>query len=188
MIKRAKLGSPVPGEEAVNVSPESSTLRELLIDRYGDLKKSLTRRLGSGDWADDALQDTFLKLERENAIETIRNPMAYLLRAAINTALNQRRAENRRLSDAEIDDILEVPDDAPDSLRILEGRSDVARFKAILTGLSPRARQILIAARLDGRTRPEIAEHLGISLSLVEKELRSAHEYCVRRFKAGKGQ
>jgi DNA-directed RNA polymerase specialized sigma24 family protein len=98
--------------------------------------------------------------------------MAYLLRAALNTALNQRRAENRRLSDAEIEEILDVPDEMPDSLRILEGRSDVARFKAILMGLSP----------------PEIAEHLGISLSLVEKELRSAHEYCVRRFRAGKGK
>ncbi|WP_445489642.1 RNA polymerase sigma factor [Rhodopseudomonas sp. RCAM05734] len=188
MIKHAKFGAPAPGVETPGPSRDSSTLRELLVDRYGDLKKSLTRRLGSGDWADEALQDTFLTLDRENANETIRNPMAYLLRAAINTALNQRRAESRRLSDAEIDGILEIPDENPDSLRIIEGRSDIARFKAILMGLSPRAREILIAVRLDGRTQSEIAAHLGISLSLVEKELRSAHEYCLRRFKAGRAK
>ena len=166
-------------------------MRTLLVNRYGDLRKTLSRRLGSDDWADEALQDTFLKIDRiqpdrPDQDGAIGNPMAYLLRAALNTALNQRRAEKRRLSDAEIDDILDVPDERPDSLRIVESRADVVRFKAILMGLPPRARQILIAARLDGLTRPEIAERLGISLSLVEKELRSAHEYCVKRFRTGK--
>lgn len=191
MIKRAKFGPVAPDRVPPDDSAGSSTLRTLLLNRYGDLRKTLSRRLGSDDWADEALQDTFLKIDRAQPDRadqdgSIGNPMAYLLRAALNTALNQRRAEKRRLSDAEIDDILDVPDDTPDSLRIVESRSDVARFKVILMGLPPRARQILIAARLDGLTRPEIAERLGISLSLVEKELRSAHEYCVKRFKAGK--
>lgn len=191
MIKRANLGSVAPDRAPPDDSAGSSTLRTLLVNRYGDLRKTLSRRLGSDDWADEALQDTFLKIDRVQPDRAgqngaIGNPMAYLLRAALNTAFNQRRAEKRRLSDAEIDDILDVPDETPDSLRIVESRSDVARFKTILMGLPPRARQILIAARLDGLTRPEIAERLGISLSLVEKELRSAHEYCVKRFKAGK--
>lgn len=191
MIKRVKLGSVASKDAASNETVSTSTLRATLIDRYGDLRKKLSRRLGSDDWADEALQDTYLKIERVQQVRSdqdgpIRNPTAYLLRSALNTALNQRRAENRRLSDAEIDDILDLPDEMPDALRIVESRADVARFKAILMGLSPRSRQILIAARLDGLTQPEIAERLGISLSLVEKELRSAHEYCVRRFKAGK--
>jgi RNA polymerase sigma-70 factor, ECF subfamily len=191
VIKRAKLGPVTPEDAAPDNSGNPATLRSLLVNRYGDLRKSLSRRLGSEDWADEALQDTFLKIDRvpqDHADHDgpIRNPMAYLMRTALNTALNQRRAEKRRLSDVEIDDILNVPDDTPDSFRIMESRADVARFKTILMGLSPRARQILIAARLDGMTRPEIAERLGVSLSLVEKELRSAHEYCVRRFRAGK--
>lgn len=191
MIKRAKLGPVTPDDTAPDSSGTPASLRSLLVNRYGDLRKSLSRRLGSDDWADEALQDTFLKIDRvpQDSADhdgPIRNPMAYLMRTALNTALNQRRAEKRRLSDVEIDDILNVPDDTPDSFRIMESRADVARFKTILIGLSPRARQILIAARLDGMTRPEIAERLGVSLSLVEKELRSAHEYCVRRFRAGK--
>jgi DNA-directed RNA polymerase specialized sigma24 family protein len=34
------------------------TLRALLIERYQDLKSRLARRLGSLEWAEDALQDT----------------------------------------------------------------------------------------------------------------------------------
>lgn len=163
-------------------------LRSLLVDRYGDLKTRLARRLGSADWAEEALQDTYLKLEAGSESEPVRNPLAYLFRAAFNTALNQRRSEGRKLSSTEIADLLDIPDEAPDSLRILEARSDVARLKGVLVTLPPRARKILLAARLDGWTRPQIAEHFGISVSLVEKELRWAQEYCAARFKRGAGK
>jgi len=45
--------------------------------------------------------------------------------------------------------------------------------------LPPRQREILLAARLDGLPRREIANRLGISLRLVEKELQRAQEYCL---------
>lgn len=160
-------------------------LRSLLVDRYGDLKVRLARRLGSSDWAEEALQDTYLKLDSANENGLVRNPMAYLFRAAFNTALNQRRSQGRKLSDDEVAAMLEVPDEAPGPEQILESRSDVDALKRVLAGLPPRARQILLAARLDGWPRQQIADHFGISVSLVEKELRWAQEYCVVQFRKG---
>jgi len=48
--------------------------------------------------------------------------------------------------------------------------------------LPPRPRAILLAARLDGLSRQQIAERFGISVSMVEKELKRAQEHCAARF------
>lgn len=159
-----------------------SSLRNVLIDRYGDLRSRLTRRLGSADWAEEALQDTYLRLHGTEAVGEVQRPVAYLLRAAFNIALNLRRAENRRLNAGEIESLLHIADDAPDALRIVEGRADIEKLKSIMAELPPRPRAILLAARLDGLSRQEISEQFGISVSMVEKELRRAQEYCVARF------
>ncbi|MFM9503862.1 sigma-70 region 4 domain-containing protein, partial [Listeria monocytogenes] len=59
--------------------------------------------------------------------------------------------------------------------------------EAILLELPARQREILLAARIDQMPRAEIAERFGISVSLVEKELQRAQEYCLaRREKSGK--
>jgi RNA polymerase sigma factor (sigma-70 family) len=181
VIKRAKIGAFLSRQ--TDDDRYGSTLRALLVDRYGDLKSRLARRLGSADWAEEALQDTYLKLEGAAETDAVRNPMAYLFKAAFNTALNQRRSDHTRLSEADVEALLEIPDEAPDPLQILEARSDADRLKEILKDLPPRAREMLLAARLDGWTRQQIAAHFGLSVSLVEKELRWAQEYCASRFK-----
>lgn len=175
-----------PTGEAASSEPalvkSQTTLRAVLIDRYGDLKHRLARRLGSADWAEDALQDTYLRLDGAEAVGEIRSPVAYLFRSAINTALNGRRAETRRLRAGEVEALLHIADDAPDAVRIIQGRADIMRLKRIMAELPPRQRAILLAARLDGLSRGEIAGRLGISVSMVEKELRRAQEYCAKRF------
>jgi RNA polymerase sigma-70 factor (ECF subfamily) len=39
----------------------------------------------------------------------------------------------------------------------------------------------LILIRVDDMPRQEVADRLGISLSLVDRELRCAHEYVIER-------
>lgn len=165
---------------------DSSPLRSYLVDRYGDLKSRLARRLGSSDWAEDALQDTYLRLDGFEAVGRVHNPGAYLLRTAFNVALNQRRTDSWRLSSHEADSLMHIADDAPDALRMIEGRSDIKRLTEIMGELPPRARDILLAVRLDGLSRTAIAERFGISVSMVEKELRRAQEHCTDRFRQGR--
>ena len=162
------------------------TLRELLGERYSELKLRLTYRLGSSDWAEEALHDTYLRLDGTEAIGQVNNPGAYLFRAAFNNALNRKRAENRRLSAVDIETLLHIADDAPGAQRIIEGRSDLALLKTAMAALPARQRSILLAARLEGLTRQQIAEQFGISVSMVEKELKSAQECCVANFRRGK--
>ena len=122
------------------------TLRALLIERYQDLKSRLARRLGSLEWAEDALQDTYLRLNGREIVGDVRNPAAYLLRSAFHVALNQRRADNRRLNAEEVEALLNLADDAPDAVRVISGRSDLERLKQVMAELPPRPRAILLAA------------------------------------------
>lgn len=161
-----------------------AVLRRLLLDRYDDLKRSLTRRLGSPDMAGDILHDTWLRLARtDTTIGAVHNPGSYLLRMLFNVAHDHRRAEKRHLTKVDIENLLHVPDETPGPAQVAEARSDLGAMATILAELPPRRRAILLAARVDNMARQEIADRLGVSLRLVSKELQLAHEYCLMRQK-----
>lgn len=179
--------APWADEARPEQAPEhSAALRAFLIARYGELRNSLAHRLGSSDWAEDALQDTYLRLGRAETVGELRNPAAYLFRAAFNIAMNRFRAESRFLDAGDVEALLHVADDAPDALRVIESRSDLMRLKQVMAELPSRQRDILLAARVENLSQRQIAERFGISASMVEKELRRAHEHCVTRFRRGR--
>lgn len=158
-----------------------TALRDVLVVRYDDLKSRLSQRLGSSELASEALQDTWLRLDQQDGIGSVRSPLAYLFRMAFNIAVDRLRAQNRRLTTSEVQILIETPDEAPDPARTTEARFEVAALVQVMAELTLRQRSILLMARLDGISQRKIAERLGISLSLVEKELRTAQEYCVAR-------
>lgn len=163
-----------------------ATVRRLLIDGYDEIKRRLTKRLGSPDLAGDALHDAWIRIERAGDLGGVRNPGNYIFGVAMNAAADRMRvAEARYVSPTEIEAILHIPDEAPDSERVAVARSELRQLEAILRELPPRQRAILLAARLDNTPRLEIARKLNISLRLVEQELRAGQEYCLARRKQG---
>jgi RNA polymerase sigma factor (sigma-70 family) len=160
-----------------------AALRRLLVLRYDDLRLRLTRRLGSADLAHEVLHETWLRLDRSESTAAVQSHEAYLFRAAMNTAQDRQRAENRRLTAAEVEGLLEVVDESPGPAQIIEARSDLKAVQAIMLGLPPRQHAILLAARLDGLSRQEIAKRFRISVRLVQRELQEAQDYCTVRFK-----
>jgi RNA polymerase sigma factor (sigma-70 family) len=158
-------------------------LRRIFIDRYDELKARLTLRLGSADLASDAMNETWLRLTHTEAVAAVRSPDSYLFRAALNTARDQRRSQKRILSAVEIDSLFSLEDETPGPERVVESVSSSRVLERILSELPARRRAILLASRLDGLPREQIAAELGVSIRLVSKELRLAHEYCVARFK-----
>src|SRR3546814_7042155 len=85
-----------------------AALRDVFLAGYENLARRLTFRLGSPELAREALQETFLRLERSAEIGSVRNPQAYLLRTAFNIATNHRIAESRRLTVSETEALLEI--------------------------------------------------------------------------------
>ncbi len=158
-----------------------TALRQLLVAGYDELRIRLTQRLGSPDIAGDAMHDTWLRLHHAQSIGHVKNPANYLFRIALNVARSRLAADRRYLTAAQIDHMLDITDESADIESLTETRSELKLVEHLISELPSRQREILVAARLDGLPRREIADRLGISLSLVEKELRLAHEYCLDR-------
>src|ERR1700679_3769978 len=73
-------------------------LRGQLLENYDDLIRKLTRRLGSSDFAYEALHETFLRLDRVTDVEPVRSPADYIFRTAINIAKDRQKAQSYRVS------------------------------------------------------------------------------------------
>ena len=156
-------------------------LQQLLLLRYGDLKARLTRHLGSADRAEDALHDTWLRLERGGELAQVHSPDTYLLRTAINIARDRLRSENRRVTTSDAKVLLGIVDQAPDAARSVEDRSDLRLLMIVMAELPARQKAILLAARLEGLGRREIARRFGVSVRFVHRELQAAQDYCAGR-------
>ena len=162
----------------MNKPADAAVLRQLLVGEYDDLRRQLTRRLGSEDVASEVLQETYLHLQRPSRIGIIDSPKRYLLTIATNIARMRFRRERRLTSLSDLDATLGFVDDAPDPLRSLEARQEFEALKAAFDELTPRRRYILFASRLEGRRLRDIAEELGVTQRYIEMELKDALIQC----------
>jgi RNA polymerase sigma factor (sigma-70 family) len=158
-----------------------ATLRELLVIKYEDFRKRLTRRLGSDDLAKELLHETYLHLSRADQPAPIRRPESYLFRIALNVAAGQRRSEPREATRLEIEAAIGVVDEAAQTERAVAARFDLAVLERAIEDLPQRRRSIFLAARVQEQPIQAIADSLGISRRLVELELKQALIFCAAR-------
>jgi RNA polymerase sigma-70 factor, ECF subfamily len=153
-------------------------LRGQLVEDYDGLIRKLTRRLGSSDFAHEALHETFLRLDRVTDAEPVRSPADFIFRTAINIAKDRRKAQNYRVSASDIDALLDVCDDEPDPARVVEARSEIEAFRRALAELPPRPREVLHSISVEGQRAHEVAARLQISIRTVESDLKLALNHC----------
>jgi RNA polymerase sigma factor (sigma-70 family) len=153
-------------------------LKARFLEFYPDLRARLSARLRSRELADEALNETWLRLSRDGELGVVKNVRAYLSRMAFNIAIDRRRAGARLASAADIDALLSLPDSEPGPERTVMARLELRALEAAMARLTPRRRAILVAARLEGQSCREIADILGLSKRTVEMELRSALDHC----------
>lgn len=156
-------------------------LRRSLILSYPDLKARLSRQLGSAELANDALQETYLRLSRGPDLAPVGMPRPYLLRMAINIAQRMRRGERHTVSLEDAKAAFDIADEAPSPDRSLDGRTELEAFQRAVAELTPRRRAILFASRIEQLPLRTIAERQGISQRLVEIELKHALAHCALR-------
>jgi RNA polymerase sigma-70 factor (ECF subfamily) len=161
---------------AVNSSPRD-VLIGLLVSTYPDLKKQLTSRLGSAEAANEALQDTYVRLQRTEIQGELRNPRSYLISMALNIASNRRRSEARHLSAADVEELLELADDDPGPLRIAEARSELAAVERALEALPSRRRAMFRCFWVENADYERIALDFNVSERTVRNELLLATRY-----------
>lgn len=152
-------------------------LREALQANYEELRRRLTRRLGSKDAATAALHDVFVRIEQGSTIGLVERPLSYLYRMAMNAALNRRRAERDLLSASDIAELVNMPDDEPGAERAVSARHDVEIVLKALEELPALRREIFLAAWLDRKTQVQIAAEFRVHKRTVQKEIDRVKAY-----------
>lgn len=152
------------------------TLSEYLSCHYASLKHRLTRVLGNSDLAGDALQDAWIRLQAKDGEELVSSPLGYVLRVAVNIAVDIQRRQSRTLSWDEIEGLQEMADPAPGMAQAAEARSDMRALLAHIDTMPGRRRYIFLQVHWEGKSHKEVAQCLGVSLRTVAYELKKAHD------------
>jgi RNA polymerase sigma-70 factor (ECF subfamily) len=166
-----------------SLAPE---FEDLFREHYSLVYRTAYSITGSRHDAEDVLQTIFLRLlQREISPDVLKNPKAYLYRAAVNMSLNTVRSRKRsNLTDADVE-VIETPvaaseTDEDDSIQR-------ALLDAIAT-LKPRAVEILILRYEHDYSDVEIARMLGKSRGTIAVTLYRARHRLKKLLRATLGK
>lgn len=154
-----------------------SRIFEELYQRLGDRMKSIAwNHLGNASDAEDAVQETFLKIHRAASTYTGEASFGtWAFRILVNTCYDVLRKRKRRLDDAPIEQLPETAE------RTAPSTDDAKRMtlKKLLDELPEQRRSVFTLFEIEGLSHAEIGEILGISegnskwiLFATKKELR----------------
>lgn len=120
---------------------------------------------------DDVIQECYAAL-LDVEVASVRAPRAYFFRIARNVVLQQyRRAKVVSITALTEFEIHDVVDDAPCAHRTIEARQELERLHRMVQNLPERCRQVLLLRKLEGLSQRQVSERLGISESIVEKQV-----------------
>lgn len=145
-----------------------------LYRKYGFLLQRRCRTLlGDEAAAEDALQDAFVKFMRHGSeLRAAENRLAWMYRVVDRCCFDQlRRRKHRRA--APIEDHVNEADPGPPPGTDVEARNAIIR---VLDSLSEAEYEVAVLAYVDGLTRTEIADTLGLSRPTIWKRLTLIRE------------
>jgi len=158
-------------------------LNRLAVRYYDSLVRFLRRRSSSTEDAADLAQDTFVRLSAVD-IDQIRKPGSFLFTTALNLLRDRARSAQARHAVFSIpaeDAQLVCP--APHAERILDGEQRLRALEEALQELGPKCRAVFVLFHFDELSQREIADRLGISVSMVEKYVKQALTHCEARLR-----
>jgi RNA polymerase sigma factor (sigma-70 family) len=145
---------------------------------------SAVRSLVGPAEVEDILQEAFLRCYEASGSRRVEHPSSYLLRTAVNLAINHTARAGQRLNTS-LDDL---DDDAG-----LEGPVDVekqaiqrerlALYCQAVAELPLQCRRAFLLKKVYGLSQQEIAGYLGVSESTVEKHVAKGLLHCATRIR-----
>jgi RNA polymerase sigma factor (sigma-70 family) len=178
----ASAGETAPGSGTASPAGEerhSEALLQVLLRDYGFILKRLTHSLGAADLADEALQETYLRLRR-GGIGVVHNPRNYVSSMAFNIGRNILRRENRYMPVGPAEAFDWLTDDGPPPDKILEMQWEQQILRAAIAALPPARRDIFEAAFIHNEPQPGLAARYGVSVRTIRREIARALEHIQR--------
>jgi RNA polymerase sigma factor (sigma-70 family) len=157
-------------------------VQDAFVRHESSLKRFIGRLTRHAPDVEDITQEAFLRafaVERGRAIE---QPKSFLFRIAKHLALSQLTSKARQITDylEDCDDTSGSADTASSAEDEVSAEQSLALHCEAVVSLSPQCRQVYLLRKVHGLSHKEIASHLGIAVSTVEKHLLKGIELCDR--------
>lgn len=162
---------------------DTKAFEELFQKYHKKLYAFLFHLLHSKEDAEEIVQEAFIKIweKREDFVEGYSFD-SFLFTIAKNAFLNQNRKKvNRRVFEDHLDFVEEISSEKTDDYVIFQETREI--INTIINGLPPKRKEIFLLRRIEGLSRNEIAEKLGISIITVDSQLTKANYYLKDQLK-----
>lgn len=145
------------------------------------LRAHLHRKLGNVEAAEDAVQETFVRMLRYRHVVEAGEIRALLFRIAASVVVDRHRyATTRRMNDHCAIDDQDLASDDPQPDLNLSNHQDLVLLRRAILALPPRCREVFLLHRFDGLSYRDIARRFGTSERTVENQISHALAVCRR--------
>jgi RNA polymerase sigma factor (sigma-70 family) len=158
--------------------PDELRRQELFDDSGRRLLRYLAARLRDGTEADDLAQEAYLRLLRVDDALLIRDPRSFALRVATNVATEWGRLSRHRREHVGTEFLEEQKSERAGPFEQLAHAQQLKSLRRALDSLTPMRRSVVLLNIRDGLTYAQIAAHVGLSISMVNKHLSLGLEVC----------
>ena len=156
---------------------DPQTLVADLAASHGDqLRRFLAARVRNVADVPDIVQEVFLRMLRIPNVESIRSPEAYLFTVAQHVIQQHTLRQTATPPSIELTEMLDLPSVLPDVDPVLatDAAQCVEELQRAMEELAPKVRATFLLHRRDGLSLEDIGARLGMSRSMVKKNLMKA--------------
>lgn len=168
------------------MTKQNEAINVLYCEHNDWLKGWLCKKLGCSHHAADMAQDTFIRvLTSAPSLSTIKEPRAYLTTVAGRLIIDNAR--RKKIEQSYLENWAALHGEsalAPSSQDLVEVVELLVEVANLLDGLAEKPRQAFLMSRLEGLTYSEIADRLGVSVSMIKKYVAQAMLHCFDLFNA----
>ncbi|MFG1292242.1 sigma-70 family RNA polymerase sigma factor [Xanthobacter versatilis] len=164
---------------ALSGATASAPLFDTLLAHRARLVRMAFRIVQSRHLAEDVVEDVAVKLCEGEGVIAADQPAPFLYRLVRNLAIDRaRRLKRERSLAGSTEEAAHVAMPCACPLERLEQREMLEVVIRALGTLPPRTRLAFLRHRIDGMPQKDIAEHLGVSRTLVNFMVRDATKVC----------
>lgn len=176
-----------PARSAAAARPAPEAFETFFRHERPALLKFLRQHVRSDQDAEEAAQDSFVRLLRYRDSKPMEAWRFLLYRIAANIATDRsRRAHSRRATDHVDWNVLDLPSEDATQEQVVAQRQELALLQAAILSLPPKCRQVFLLNRIHGMSYAQIAQHCHISLKMVEKHINKAIKLCAVKVERGR--
>jgi RNA polymerase sigma-70 factor (ECF subfamily) len=177
-----------PADEVLAALAKSGDMAafEQLVNRYRVIVYRVARSItGSHDDADDAAQETFIRLYRSLERYDSQRPFKpWIRRIAHNTSLNVLRKHKAGGRKVALEDAGQVVNGGPGPQEIAESADSQRHAREAIEALQPDLRTVLLMRSVEGLSYKEIAQMTGVKIGTVMSRLSRARNHILKAMQA----